>query len=87
MKLKGKDLLMVLGEPPYMKKLCQKDNLVVMSKGIIKDGKPIITNGPLKGHEELIRRIDRHKRIVDIEIPLGAWKTQVTVGLEIYKKE
>lgn len=79
-------ITMIPCEPPYLKKLCQKDNLVAMSKGVIKEGKPVITNGPLKGHEELIRRIDRHKRTAEIEIPLGTRKAQVTVGLEIYEK-
>lgn len=71
---------------PYMKTLCQRDNLVSMSKGIIKNGNPMVTSGPLKSREELIRRIDRHKRTADIEIPLGTGKRQVTVGLEIYEK-
>lgn len=82
----GRDIPIIPCEPPYMKTLCQKDDLVVMSKGIIKNGNPMVTSGPLKGREELIRRIDRHKRTAEIEIPLGAGKTQVTVGLEIYEK-
>lgn len=85
--LKRKDIFLVPCDPPYMKRLCGKDNLVVMSKGVIKDGKPIVTSGPLKGYETLIRRIDRHKRTAEIEIPLGTGKTQVTVGLEIYEKQ
>lgn len=84
--LKGSHISMVFCGPLYMKTLCQRDNLVVMSKGIIKNGNPIVTSGPLKGREELIRRIDRHKRTAEIEIPLGTGKTQVTVGLEIYEK-
>lgn len=86
-KVREKDILMILREPPYMKKLCEKDNLVAVSKGVIKDGNTIVTSGPLKGREELIRRIDRHKRTAKIEIPLGIGKTQVTVGLEVYEKQ
>ena len=82
----GRKTSMIPCEPPYMKMLCQKDNLVAISKGVIKNGRPMVTSGPLKGREELIRRIDRHKRTAEIEIPLGAGKTQVTVGLEIYEK-
>ena len=62
-------------------------NLIGISKGIIKDGKSIITSGPLKGRECLIRRIDRHKRTAEIEIPLVDKSTRVTVGLEIYEKQ
>lgn len=57
-----------------------------MSKGVIRNGRPVITSGPLKGREGLIRKIDRHKRIADIEIPLAGERRQVTVGLEIYEK-
>ncbi len=72
---------------PFVKMLCQEEYLIGMSRGIIKDGKPVITSGPLKGRESLIRRIDRHKRTAEIEIPLGEKKMRVTVGLEIYEKQ
>ena len=73
-------------EVPYMKDMCREGNVVGMSKGVIKNGRPVITSGPLKGREGLIRKIDRHKRIADIEIPLAGERRQVTVGLEIYEK-
>ncbi len=74
-------------DPPYLKDLCQEDNLVAMSKGVIRDGKTIVVSGPLKGREKLIRRIDRHKRTAQIEVPLEGRTAQVTVGLEIYEKQ
>lgn len=74
-------------ESPFLKCLCQKGNLVQMSRGIIKQGIPIVTSGPLQGREHLIRRIDRHKRTAEIEIPLEGRKQLVTVGLEIYEKQ
>lgn len=74
-------------ERPYLKDLCWEDNLVPMSRGMIKNGRTIVTKGPLKGRECLIRRIDRHKRIAEIEIALEGQKRQVTVGLEINEKQ
>lgn len=74
-------------EIPYLKDMCQEENLVGMSKGIIREGIPIVTNGPLKGQERLIKNIDRHKRTAKIEIPFAGGKKQVTVGLEIYEKQ
>jgi len=71
---------------PYAREMCQKGDLVGLSKGIIRNGKPIVTSGPLKGREGLIRKIDRHKRTAEIEIPFVGDKKQVTVGLEIYEK-
>lgn len=74
-------------ESPYPKEMCQEGNLIGISKGMIKNGSPIVTSGPLKGRERLIRRIDRHKRIADIEIPFSGSRKRVTVGLEIYEKQ
>ena len=45
-----------------------------------------VRSGPLKGQEDIIRKIDRHKRTAQIEISFGDQKIQVTVGLEIYEK-
>lgn len=73
-------------ETPYLKDLCQDGLLIEISRGVIKNGVPIIISGPLKGRERLIRRIDRHKRTAEIEIPFNGAKKQVTVGLEIYEK-
>ncbi|NBH72676.1 hypothetical protein D3Z51_11720 [Clostridiaceae bacterium] len=86
-KLKERAVPLIPCESPYLKELCQEDNLIAMSKGIIKAGKTIVTNGPLKGRERLIKRIDRHKRTAEIEIFLSGQKEQVTVGLEIYEKQ
>ena len=82
-----RDISLIPCETPYLKELCQDQNLIGMSKGVIKNGAPIVTSGPLKGREGLIRRIDRHKRIAEIEILFTGEKKQVTVGLEIYEKE
>lgn len=74
-------------EMPYLKELCQENNLIKMSRGIIRRGVTVVFSGPLKGRERLIQRIDRHKRTADIEIPFAGDKKQVTVGLEICEKE
>lgn len=74
-------------EPPYLKGLCDNGFLIGISRGVIKNGATVITSGPLKDREALIRRIDRHKRTAKIEIPLAGEKKQITVGLEIYEKE
>jgi len=73
--------------PPLMKELCQDGSLIGMSRGIIKNGTPIVTSGPLRGREGLIRRIDRHRRTAEIGIPITGQEERVTVGLEIYQKQ
>ena len=70
-----------------LKELCSEGNLIGMSQGIIKNGIPIVTQGPLKGREHLIRKIDRHKRTAEIEIRLAGRRERMAVGLEIYEKQ
>lgn len=74
-------------EAPYLKKLCGDGSLIEISRGIVRNGAVVVTSGPLKGRESLIRKIDRHKRTAKIEIPLAGSQKQITVGLEIYEKE
>lgn len=81
-----KDVMLIPCEAPGMRALCQEGNLISMSRGVIRGGKVVVTSGPLKGREDLIKRIDRHKRTAQIEIPFADQKMQVIVGLEIYEK-
>lgn len=74
-------------EAPYLKKLCDDSYLIEISRGVIRKGIAIVTNGPLKGREKLIQRINRHKRTAEIEIPFAGSQRRITVGLEIYEKE
>lgn len=74
---------------------------IKMSKGIIQDGIPRIVAGPLRGMEQRICRIDRHRRIAELALTEGRdlsggkkeerEKQQpnfgyITAGLEITKK-
>lgn len=86
MRLWKRDTILIPCEAPWVKTLCQEGALIGMSRGIIQEGKTVITSGPLKGQEDLIRRIDRHKRTAQIDISFAGHTMQVTVGLEIYEK-
>ncbi|MCI9362203.1 MAG: hypothetical protein HFG65_14920 [Hungatella sp.] len=70
-----------------LKELCAEGNLIGMSFGMIQEGIPVVTQGPLKGREHLIQRINRHKRTAEIEIRLAGRTERIVVGLEIYKKQ
>lgn len=74
-------------EVPYLKGMCKTGSLIEISRGVIRDGTTVVTSGPLKDREFLIRKIDRHKRTAKIEIPFVGGQKQITVGLEIYEKE
>ena len=63
------------------------DHIVEMSYGYMEGQKVTITEGPLKGFEGEIRKIDRHKRSCIVEIDMFGQKNRMTVGLEIVEKK
>ena len=60
--------------------------VIEMSEGIVEGNKVIVLRGPLRGHEAEIKRIDRHRRMDELEVSmLGRMKT-IRLGLEIISK-
>lgn len=60
--------------------------VIEMSEGIVEGDKVIVLRGPLRGHEAEIKRIDRHRRMAELEVSmLGRMKT-IRLGLEIISK-
>lgn len=57
-----------------------------MSRGVIRDGKLQIQEGPLVGFEDRISRIDRHKRLAEIPFQLPDELVTIKIGLEITEK-
>jgi transcriptional antiterminator NusG len=63
---------LVVPEPEeelFLRKLCGREHHFGMSRGYIRDGRTFVTEGPLRGREQLIRKIDRHKRVARLRIP------------------
>jgi transcriptional antiterminator NusG len=56
------------------------------SKGFIIGDKIIVTSGPLKGRESIIRKIDRHKRRAEIEVAFLGDIRRINVALEVISK-
>ena len=63
-----------------------KTHVVGMSEGVIEGDEVRITKGPLRGMEAQIARIDRHKRLAELDIWMCGRKKRVKVGLEIVRK-
>lgn len=63
-----------------------EEQVVEMSEGIIESSQVIITSGPLKGKEGMIRKIDRHKRKAYLELQMFGRTQVIQVGLEIVAK-
>lgn len=70
-------------EKNLLKSLLNKDYLIKHSTGVIVDSKLIVQDGPLKGKEELIRKIDRHKRLAFLDNVCGKL---MKVPLEVISK-
>ena len=73
-------------EERFFMSLCGNTHHLGMSKGVIKNGTTRITEGPLKGLEKKICRIDRHKRLARLETPEGFAAGSIVAGLEIMEK-
>ncbi len=73
-------------EKDFLIKFTNDDYVLQESIGLIENDKIIITEGPLKGHESMIKKIDRHKRTALISLSMFGLDQDVVVGLEIVKK-
>ena len=73
-------------EEAVLTRLVDQDEIVKMSEGMIEDDKVVIFDGPLKGMEGTIQRINRHKRVAVIRMELFERVMLVEVGLEVVEK-
>lgn len=73
-------------EVAFLKSFGRKEHIVEMSIGYIQGDVVHVTEGPLKGKEGLITKIDRHKRIAYLQTSMFNKETVTKVGLEIISK-
>ena len=69
-----------------VKELSDEDHVIKASLGYMKGDMLIVTDGPLKGHEGQVVKINRHKRIAILSVEFLGEKRNITVGLEVVKK-
>lgn len=62
-------------------------HVMEMSEGVIEGDRVMVIRGPLKGHEALITRIDRHKRLAWVDMDMFGRHKTIRVGLEIVSKK
>lgn len=70
----------------FLQEFCGSDHHIALSKGRIRNGKTEVLSGPLCGQEHLISRIDRHKRLAQLNVPGMEPVGKLCVGLEIMEK-
>ncbi len=73
-------------EEKLLKSLYGSTHLLPISRGYIRDGVTYVTEGPLRGKEKMICRIDRHKRIARLNTAFLKQPHQLIAGLEIVSK-
>lgn len=73
-------------EVGILQRLGGEEQLVETSTGIMVSDQIIVTDGPLQGMEGCIKKIDRHKRLAWIEVPLMGRILEARVGLEVVEK-
>jgi transcriptional antiterminator NusG len=83
----GKDFVPVYAEEQqFLEEMMNAQHEVEMSVGNIINGSFDIYEGPLQKKGSIIRRVDRHKRMGEIEVKLLGEIRRVKVGLEIVEK-
>lgn len=85
---KKKDIIYPLkdGEIEFLKTFAGNEHVVDMSTGFIEGNRIHIMEGPLKGKEGMIVKIDRHKRLAYISIEIFNDIQTAKIGLEIISK-
>jgi transcriptional antiterminator NusG len=73
-------------EKQMLLSLCNDDNCIESSSGIIDGDRIYITHGPLKGRESIVKKVNRHKCQAWIEIEFMGDNRLVSVALEIIEK-
>lgn len=64
----------------------ERSHVVEMSEGVIEGDRVIVTQGPLKGREAWIIKVDRHKRLAWLDMRMFGRTKSIKVGLEIVSK-
>ena len=74
-------------EIEFLLKFGGREQLVKMSIGFAEQDKIVVLEGPLKGMEGYIKKIDRHRREANLELPMFGRILDIKVGLEIIRKK
>ncbi len=68
-----------------LSELAGPDHLLAASEGAIVDGRLVVYSGPLAGREDLVMKIDRHKRVAYLDMSLLG-RSSVRMALEVVAK-
>lgn len=84
---KGEEIVPITEEEQkYLEDMLDEKHVMHVSTGYLIGDEITILEGSLRDKTGLIKYIDRHKRIAEIEIDIFGRSTRVQVGLEVVKK-
>jgi len=86
LKYSNTEISMKESEKNMLISLCNNEYCIEASYGIIEGDKIHIIDGPLKGMESIVRKVNRHKREAVIEMEIMGEVRLVTVALEVVEK-
>jgi len=73
-------------EEAFLRRLGGKDHVAGYSEGYLEGESLVATEGAMKGYEGKVKRIDRHHRLVTIEVPLLGHLVEVQLGFGVVKR-
>lgn len=73
-------------EQELLERLGGEGHVIRYSEGYMVNEKLVVTDGPMKGLEGLVKWTDRHQRIAGIEMDLLGQKVTVRMGIGILKR-
>ena len=74
-------------EQKYLSEMMDENHIIQISTGYLVGDTIKILSGPLKPFSAIIRKVDRHKRIAEIDVMMYGVAARAKVGLEIIKKD
>ena len=87
--LKADDIILTVSgeEKAFLNRIAGRDNVVDISTGYKEGDKIKVVSGPMMGLEGDIIHVDRHKRLVTINVSLFGRNVKTTLGLELTFKQ
>lgn len=73
-------------EIEFLRKYTNENRVMEMSCGFLEGERLVVTDGPLQDYQGKIVHIDRHKRLVTLEIDFFGRKVKVKAGVEVVRK-
>lgn len=73
-------------EKAWILKYCDRQMVIEPSIGYIEGDRILITEGPLVGQEHLIKRVNRHKRWVEVELMMFDQIQRLQLSCDIIQK-